>query len=62
MGYIIFGDPRNSDWRETFIDRVVERLLDREYVALRQSNVQQQAITRFGIERILEEWKIKIFD
>lgn len=62
MGTVISGDPRNSAWREKFINVVVENLLDRNGLKIKQRDVQTKALNRFGIERILEEWKTKIFD
>jgi hypothetical protein len=61
MGTVIDGDPRNPAWREQFIKVVVENLLDRHGLKLKQQDIQKKAVNRFGIERILEEWNKKIF-
>ena len=61
MGSVIIGDPRNSEWRERFIDVVVSNLQDRHSLITKQRQVQIKAINRFGIERIIEEWNKKIF-
>jgi hypothetical protein len=62
MGTVINGDPRISEWREKFIKVVVENLLDRHGLKMKRQENQKKAWNRFGIERILEEWKTKIFD
>jgi len=62
MGTVINGNPRTSEWREKFINVVVENLLDRNGLKIKQRDVQIKALNRFGIERILEEWKTKILN
>jgi glycosyltransferase involved in cell wall biosynthesis len=62
MGTIIVGDPRDSMWREKFIEVVVENLLDRKGLKQKQHEIQRKALHRFSTERILEEWNKKIFD
>ena len=61
MGYVLKGDPRNSEWRDGFIKSVVN-LLQSANKKVAQQLVQTKALERFSIERILEEWKTKIFD
>jgi glycosyltransferase involved in cell wall biosynthesis len=60
MGTVIKGDPRTSEWREKFIWEVVNYL--RDFSCVKRDEVQKKALARFSIERILEEWKIKIFE
>jgi hypothetical protein len=62
MGTVINGNPRTSEWREKFINVVVENLLDRHGLKMKRQENQKKAWNRFGIERIIEEWKTKIFD
>jgi len=61
MGVVIDGYPRSSTWREQFIKVVVENLLDRHGLKMKQQEIQTKALNRFEIERILNEWETKIF-
>jgi beta-1,4-mannosyl-glycoprotein beta-1,4-N-acetylglucosaminyltransferase len=45
---------------EVFVNAVVENLLD-PTLAQRQKELQAKAISRFNVERIMDEWKTKVF-
>lgn len=55
MGTVINGSPKTSEWRDKFIQVVVETLKDRQELKRKQNEIQVKALNRFNIERILDE-------
>lgn len=59
MGIHITGDPRSDIWRKVFVESIVQTLQDKD-LSDRQREVQEKAISRFSLTKILGEWD-KIF-
>lgn len=61
MGMVISGNPQTANWINVFVAKVVE-LLTANDLKDRQSRIQELAIRRFNLSRILEQWQKKVFD
>lgn len=61
MGMVISGNPHTPQWISIFASKVVELLNDPK-LAERQGRVQELALKRFSIHRILEQWQEKVFN
>lgn len=61
MGMVISGSPQDPKWISTFVEKTVELLNDPK-LPERQSRVQELALKRFSIHRILEQWQEYVFN
>ena len=56
MGTQINGDPNSREWKAQFIEAIVHTLQNREALQFAAKEIQEKAIERFSLERILKEW------
>lgn len=55
MGVVLYGNPRNIDWRERFVQTVVEKL-NSPTLKDEQAHVRELAMKRFSVETVLDKW------
>lgn len=56
MGMLIPGNPHTYEWKQGFINSIVEVLSNKDDYNIMRSKIQKQAIDRFSLQRILAEW------
>lgn len=61
MGRVLYGNPQDPKWQDTFVQNAVELLTDPK-LEQKQQYVQETARRRFSIENILNQWDSKAFE
>lgn len=62
MGMVISGNPNDPKWIEVFVSKIVEFLKDSVKLKERQARIQDLALKRFNINRIMEQWEEFVFE
>lgn len=62
MGKIFPGNADDVNWKNVFVDYVVDLLKDQDRLEKLSKEVQQKAVERFSLDRILKEWDEKVFE
>lgn len=61
MGVRITGNVHSSEWQDTFVKTIVT-ILNSPDLEKNQKGLQQEAIKRFSLERIMKQWQSEVFD
>jgi hypothetical protein len=61
MGVRITGNPHSIEWQGAFVSSIVA-ILNSPDLAERQKELQQKAIERFSLKRIMKIWETEVFD
>lgn len=61
MGRVLYGNPTDVRWQDTFVQNAVEILTDPK-LGKKQEWIREVARKRFSIENILNQWEEKVFE
>lgn len=62
MGKIFPGNANDAKWQDEFVDYAVSLLNDQDALREMAKKVQEDALERFSLDNILEQWETKVFN
>lgn len=62
MGICLYGNPKDSDWQDRFVQTVVYQLNNPEKLREEQCRLREIAMKRFSLETVMDRWYSEVFN